>query len=70
MENLIDKLKNFFISFIEFFKKIFFHEKTENVIVAFGKAKEKVVYNLRSNKNNWKHRTFEDHGFRIEEEDT
>ena len=50
-------------------KQVKEHEKIGRVLVSFGNASKKVTYNFKENLDNWKNRTLEDHGFKIEEED-
>ncbi len=68
-ESFIDFFKNTSLNISSFFSNIFYHPKTYQAKQRVSKVSKKMFANIKENKENWKRRTFDDHGFKIEEED-
>ena len=69
IELIRDFFKNLFEELGCFFRKLFFNSRTERASVKIRRAKERVSDILAESNHNWNNRTFEDHGFRINEDD-
>lgn len=69
-ESFTDFFKDLFSNTRDFFVRINRNSKTEQAKVKIVHIKERLLENLKINKDNWKSRTFEDHGFQIGDEDT
>lgn len=69
LENISDKIKNFFLRIGEFFHLIRTHPGTEAVSYHVKKVSKKFSSNLSNNNKNWKHRIASSPSFEITEDD-